>query len=367
MKALLLVLTLLMLPTLALAHQKSLEERVTELEQQNAELYHELEGKKTAGLASQLTDKITLSGLLEVEGSLQADEYANGNSESTSDLTLATAQLGLGIKGNDNISGNLLLLYEEGENNDHVSIDEATINIEYGALSGRFGKQYVPFGNFYSHFISDPLTLELGEAQETAALLSYQQEHWSVTGFVFNGDIDKTGDEDQLGDYGFSVTVTPLENLVFGASYLSDLSDTDAELVPSYGDRVGGYSAYFVAFFYDIKLSGEVLGALEDYRASELDSDGDGQGDQPLSWNVEIATDLNDDIELAARLAGSQEFAEMPELQYGACVSWKPLNQLSLSLEYLHGEFDEGFAPTDAAASPLDYRDLVTTRIAFEF
>ena len=69
---------------------------------------------------------------------------------------------------------------------------------------------------------------------------------------------------------------------------------------------------------------------------------------------------------MAARLEGSDEFAEMPELQYGAGVSWSPFDQLSLSLEYLHGEFDSALAPV-VSGSPQEDRDLVTAQLAFEF
>lgn len=152
-----------------------------------------------------------------------------------------------------------------------------------------------------------------------------------------------------------------------GASYLSDLADSGAELVDNYRHRVGGWSAYAEGITGPLKLSGEILGADRNFAAADLDADGDGKGDRPLTWNLEAATDLSETVEVALRLEGSRELAEQPDLQYGAAISWSPIPYLSLSLEYLCGAFDRRFAALDAADSPLQRRDLITTQLAIKF
>ncbi|GAB4280393.1 MAG: hypothetical protein Kow0092_36050 [Deferrisomatales bacterium] len=48
-------------------------------------------------------------------------------------------------------------------------------------------------------------------------------------------------------------------------------------------------------------------------------------------------------------------------MQYGGAVSWGAMEGVSVSVEYLHGEYDEGFG------GDLDSRDLVTAQLAVEF
>ncbi len=374
MKHLFVFLTLLFVPTLSLAAnpapqaEAEISSRMDELEKRQAEIYHTLAEKKAAGLATQITERITISGLIEVEGAAEDAELTDGTSDAASDLTLATAQLGFGVEVTDHILGDLIFLFEEGDEDSDIEVDEAAINLVNEVWFGRIGRQYLPFGAFHSHFISDPLTLELGETRETALLGGYKQDRFSLSAFVFNGDAEKAGQEDHLRDWGVSLTLTPGGGFEMGASYLSDLADTDAELVLSetnpdneYGDRVGGWSAYATAAVGKFELSAEALGAVEAFEAIDLDADGNGAGDKPLAWNLELAYYHKETLEFSARLEGSDELAGQPELQYGAGVSWAAWENVSLSLEYLRGEFDEAFG------EGLDNRNLVTAQLALEF
>jgi len=337
----------------------SVEERLQALEESQAELYHTLAEKKAAGLATRLTDRITISGLIEVEAAAESLDFADGSSDSASDLALATAQLGFGVKLTEEVRGNISFLFEEDATD--LEVDEAAIDIDYAPLFARFGRLYVPFGVFHSHFISDPLTLELGETRETALLLGYGRELFSLSAFAFNGDAERIGEEDHIRDWGASLVLTPAEGVELGGSYLSDLADSDAGLVGEYRRRVGGWSAFATVERGPFGASAEVLGATKKFDAADLDADGDGRGDRPLAWNLEVSWALLENVEVAARYEGSEEFAGQPERQYGADVSWSPWEQTTLSLEYLRGEFDRDFG------DGLDRRDLVTAQLAFEF
>jgi len=356
--------------------------RIEDLEKKQAEIYHTLAEKKDAGLASSITDRITISGLLEVEAAAADVEFKDGTSDAASDLALATAQFGLGVKLTEAISGDIIFLFEEGafgDDDTDLEVDEAAINISLGPWSGRVGRQYLPFGVFHSHFISDPLTLELGETRETAFLAGYAYGPATLSAFVFNGDAEKTRNEDHIRDWGASLVLAPTEGVELGGSYLSDLADTDASLVlfedPLLGEvneyrrRVGGWSAFFVAEHGKLGLSGEVLGATRRFAVVNLDADGDGQGDKPLAWNLEASWTLLENVELALRYEGSREFAGQPERQYGIDASWSPWENTTLSLEYLRGEFDRAFIGdlVSSTGSPADKRDLVTAQLAFEF
>ncbi len=387
MKKILIAILILFTPTLAAAghdlepgqiaqaypREKVLEKRLETLEQKQTEIYHTLAEKKTAGLAEKITEKITISGLIEVEAAAEDVEFSDNTTDAGSDLILATAQIGLGLKATEHISGDVIFLFEEDETD--LEVDEAAINLTNDVLFGRFGRQYLPFGVFNSHFISDPLTLELGETRETALLAGYQRDHFNLSAFLFNGDAEKVGEEDHLRDWGASLTVTLLEDLEFGASYLSDLADTDVELLllskadNQYEHRVPGWSAYAIIGFGPFELAGEFLGATKSFKATDLDENGDGSGDKPVAWNFELAFYPATNVELALRYEGSNEFADQPENQYGAAASWGPWEHITLSVEYLRGRFDSDFAveAVNGDGSPADERDLVTAQVAFEF
>ena len=376
MKIILMVLSLMILVPVAgwgePQTNSSVEERLQTLEREQQDLadkfseyqtepYHTLEGKKAAGLGTMIADRLSLSGLLELEGYFESVKDRDGNSDSQSDLTLATAQLSFGVLISEMVSGDVSLLYEEDETD--LEVDEAAINLEYNGWFGRLGQQYVPFSPFYSHMISDPMTLELGETRETAVLGGYRTNLVAVELFVFNGDAEEEGGEDHINDYGVHLTVYPTPGLEVGVGYLSDLADSDAELLENeeYQSRTGGASAYFVWEFSDYGLSAEYVGATEDFDAEDLDMNGDGSGDRPMAWNTEFAWYPQSFLEFAVRVEGSDEYYDQPELQYGAKVGWSPMEHLSLALEYLHGEFDKDFS------DDLDKRELVVTQLALEF
>jgi hypothetical protein len=348
----------------------SIEERLEKLEKTDAELYHTLAGQKEAGLASRIAERITLSGLLEVEAASGRLKYRDADNDAASDLTLATAQLTFGAKVTDSISADLSFLYEEGATD--LEVDEAAINFAAGPWKARIGQQYLPFGVFYSHFISDPLILGLGETRDTAVIAGYGNDLFDLSAFAFNGRADQNTGEDHIDDWGASLTFTPVEGLSVGGSYLSDLADSNAELLADedgnsvWQRRVAGYSAHIIYAIGPVDLSGEYLGAARAFDAGDLDYDADGKGDRPRAWNIEAALDLRENVELALRYEGSREFAEQPERQYGIDLSWAPVERVSLSLEYLRGTFDRDFAPVDGDRI-ADYRDLVTAQMAVEF
>lgn len=343
----------------------SLEERLQGLEARQAELYHTLVEKKAAGLASSITDRLTFSGLLEIEAAAEKLRLADGSSAAASDLSVATVQFGLGARINATMSGNIIALFEEDAT--ALDVDEATIDFAQGHWSVRIGRQYLPFGTFHSHFVSDPLTLALGESRATALLVGYKEDLVTLSTFAFNGAVEKSAAEDQISDGGASLTLTPRDGLELGASYLSDLAESNAELLLApYARRVGGWSAFAHLEHGPIVYEAEYLAAERAFAAADLDGDGDGQGDLPRAWNLECAFRPAENLELAVRYEGSDEFASQPERQYGMSASWSPAEHVTLALEYLRGAFAPAFS-VDADGNIRDKRDLVSAQLAVAF
>ncbi len=81
----------------------------------------------------------------------------------------------------------------------------------------------MPFGVYYSHFVSGPI-LGFGETQTDGMTLSYgPDDRLDVLAFVYQGRADKSGSDGDSLDWGFALEGSPNEIGSFGISSLSDL------------------------------------------------------------------------------------------------------------------------------------------------
>ncbi len=275
-----------------------------------------------------ISESIKFSGAVEVEVGYEKTEPAQGASEDSSDIALATAELGIDAAITDGVEGHVLFLYEDDED---VAVDEAFITITSDVAAGNLpwyaslGKLYVPFGSFESHFISDPLTLELGEARETAIVAGVEHDWMNMALGIFNGDINKAGKDDHIakfvasGVFNLPEDTAPGFGFSAGVSYISDISDSNgltdfiaeefsSEEVQSY---VQGFSAFISATFAEkFAVEAEYLGTLDEYEENpDL---------KPQSWNFEFAFTPIEVLELALRYGGSDKTLKfLPDTQYG--------------------------------------------------
>jgi hypothetical protein len=228
------------------------------------------------------------------------------------------------------------------------------------------GRQYIPFGNYDSVFVSDPNTLLLGETNEGAVVVGYRfgGEMVDISAGVFNGRASETGDDDAIDSIVASVSATPQENLTLGASYTNNLASADtfnAFVVDPEGldSLVGGWSVFATFSFLErVTLIGEFAAALESFKAGELYDAADTLERKPSAWNLELAITVLEDLEIGARYGGSDDGGAdfMPETQYGAVVNWG-IYGCNLAFEYLHDDFED-----DARKI-----DTFTTQLAVEF
>ncbi len=312
---------------------------------------------------------VALSGLLEVEVEYEKIDRKEGEDEESSDLKLSTFELGVDVDAIKYVHAHALLLWEE-DDTEPIDLDEGIITL--GAeedfpyyLSA--GKLYVPFGVFESHFISDPLILELGETRETAVMLGYEDELVSASLGAFKGDVKKAGKDSHINNLVASLGINPIESLSLGLSWISDIADSDGltDLIPENedGDRevdefVGGISGIILIELEPLAISGEYLGALKKFKDIPVPGEepSELEGMKPRAWNIELSWVFQEDWEAALRYEGSDDFPEFPENQCGICVSWGIFPNTSLSAEYLYGEFKND-----------DKRNLTTAQLALEF
>ena len=303
---------------------------------------------------------LTLHGLLEIEAFYTKPD--DGDEES--DLTLATAELALEATLNEMVGGHLTLLYEEEEDaEDDLNVDEAVISLRSpGRVFGQtpalhFGRMYVSFGTFNSYMVSDPLTLELGETRNTAALFALEGDFWSLATGTFNGDVDAAGDNDNLDTWLAALHFTVGDNLSFGGSYLSDLAESDIGLVQDsslYTESVPAASAFVSAQYGQLGFEVEYLAALEDFDADVVMIEEDLTGDQPQAYNLELAWMISERMQAAGRYEKAKDFLDDME-RFGGTISYGFFGHMVVALEYLRSETDTEDADTVTAQLALEF------------
>lgn len=301
--------------------------------------------------------KVRFSGIVEVDMGTARTKDATGHKESSSDVTLATALLNADATINQYINGHLAVLYEEDpwdSGNNTLGLDEAVIGVNGGETLPAYanaGRMYVPFGHFESHFISDPLTLTLGETNDTAVVAGFANDTLDVNAGVFKGKVKETGSHEQINSVVASAILSlPAASdegvsVSGGVSYLSNLAASDgleAETTTTgeVADRAGGVSAfvslaYGERFFFDA----EYLGALDNFADGDF-SFSDANNRQPRAWNLEAAVKIASRTEFALRYAGSDEAGSfLAEDEYGAVLLYQLFDETSVAIEYLFQEF----------------------------
>jgi len=324
---------------------------------------------KLAGLLGNWADKIHPGACIEVEASYEDYNFHDPSKRDTdtSDLVLATVEIGFDVDIAKHVKASLFFLYEEDATD--FDVDQGIITID-GAdvvpLYVDLGKMYIPFGMFESHFIRDPLTLELGETNESAAVGGFRNDLLELSVGAFNGDIDETGEENHINNYLASAcftlpeTTVPDLNLTAGISWVSNIADSDAlqeEATATIKNHIGGFNTFIIASLLDrFFFNAEYLGAIDDFKAGELSFDG-GKSYRPEAWTIEFAYGVTDSLNLAVCYEGSNDCGDfLPEKQFGGVVSYDLFKHTSVALEYLYGKFEN-----------KDTRHLMTTMLAIEF
>jgi hypothetical protein len=337
---------------------KSLEDRIKQLE--------EAMGRTPAG--AKWFERIQVSGLIEVEAGYQEIDKGDPaeSDEKNGDVDLATTELVFDARVAAGVDGHVMIKYEDGE----LFVDEGFVTLSGGDALPAYliaGRQYIPFGNFDSHFVTDPNTLILGETNEGAVVGGYRLggDMVDIALGLFNGRANEAGEDDTVDSFVAAVVVKPLESVLFGASYTSNLAGSDAlseVLVDANSEidsLVGGWSAFAsVEFLERYYLIAEYVAAVEDFNANELYPTAVAKARQPSAWNLELGIALAEGLEVAARYGGSDDGAVfLPESQYGAVISWGVFENTSLALEYLHDEYEDD----------VQDADTVTAQLAVEF
>lgn len=301
-----------------------------------------------------LNSSIQISGLVEAELITSREKDVN-ETTSSSDLSLATAQLIAKAEVNQYVSGNLTFLYEETNDNDTINIDEAIITLKgdnNNSLYINIGRQYLPFGRFKSHFITDPGTLILGETNDTAVVAGYASEIMDLNIGVFKGTIreNNTGDRINSAVASLSLSIPNTEedrlSLSCGGSYLSHLTNSDnledESIHGTTTDTVGGWSTFISLSYNDrLFLDGEYLGATKDFAIDDFNFSSP-ENMRPGAWNIEAAARVLEGTEFALRYGASKEAGSLlAQDEYGAALLYNIFQSTNLTIEYLYQKYSD--------------------------
>ncbi len=311
-------------------------------EEDSVRLYRTREEQREAGLARQLTPWLSATTLLEAETGRErvaVDDARNfWRHESNASL-----QIGLEATPTAWLKGESVLEYDTDV--DKLRADEYILAAEWGAWELAVGKMYLPFGEFFSRFVTGPV-LEFGETRDTAATLAYDfSDRFDVSISVYQGvarEVDGAGRE---LDWTFALEAWPDQDLSIGLSLQTDLADSDERLLADQDNRfvrkVPGLSGYLLWIGDGFEVTFEALGATRSFREFESDRD------RPVAWNLELGLFLHPKLELALRIEGSRKLEDAPRTQYGAAATLLLHRNTTLTLELLHARFDGNLATDD--------------------
>lgn len=332
-----------------------------QVNEESARLYTSRKEQRETGIKHKLTPWLTLAGLAEADWESKSYAAESSNRVDREQDPGSNLQLAINIDPNEMFEANIV--YEYDSQDRMWTLDEGVLTIEVDDWELTLGKHDLAFGEFFSNFATGPI-LELGEIKQTGATLSYELEETIKFSFsAYRSSPHKIDSSDRL-DFGFSITSWLTDDFSFGLSYLSDLADSDRQLLDDFGNvyeqRISGMSTYFLWVKHEYELSIEVLGATGKF--SEFESD----RNQPWAWNIELSYCISPSFTCAFRLEGSQELQDEPEIQGGVALNYRLYKYASLSFDMLHGRY-KGMLATDENSQPYKSVNTVAAQLSIAF
>lgn len=307
-------------------------------DQEIAELKQRIEALEQRRSSQPSGNSLNWSGALELEAS-----YLNNyNGDSSTDLVVATAFLAVEKQLQPNLVAAMSFLYEEDDT--PFDLDEAYLTYgvnEHVAVTG--GQIYLPFGQYPTAVISDPLTLDLGETLATAAMLSYGKDDYELHGYVFRGNSNTDGDAIETFGGRLHKNFSYQDGAgFFSVDFISNLlsSDSLSDAGVDFDDKAPGIA---VATHWENQAwgaSAEYVSALKD-----IDSEAPGLvGDKkPATWHLECFFHQpisSYDVTLAASVQHSKDalLLGLPEWRWVVSASTPIFSNLAVSAQLFADE-----------------------------
>ncbi len=308
--------------------------------------------------------EVNYSGFIRVDGTLKNEESASGADTSSSDFKSSLVLLKLDAKASEQVMGYAIFKWL-GSDTDRVYIDQAVIDIKPKDTGLEFilGKHYLPTAAFNSSFMTDSQGIVLAETREHAVTALYSVGIATISGALYNGDVQETGeDDDHIDGLVARLDLQFNDDLSVGTSLISSIADsntlsgTDGVNGGTIQDSVAGFAANISYGFAKFQLDAEYITALDEFQAGELVFDG-GRAYQPQVFTFEAKYDLGGDSFVAGRIETGEDGGDViAENVYGVIYQTPFLDYLTFAAEYQREEYETN-----------DNLDKLTLRIKYNF
>ncbi|MCB1614857.1 MAG: LbtU family siderophore porin, partial [Pseudomonadales bacterium] len=283
--------------------------------------------------------------------------YSEGyTGDDHSDMTVASVEMELAVSVNPYTTAVITALYEEDDSN--LDIDTAFIhfgNTDKTPFSLTLGQQYLPFGLYESSMINDPLTLEIAETRETAAVLSWAHKGFTANLYAFNGDIDHDStSNDVIHNFGGRLGYYN-DTAGIGIDYINNLADSDAisDLLSDFSggqilrDNIEAHTLHAYLEMGDTRLVAEMLssGGFSQNDVTRINTDagmiaaGSSVQKSPEAWQLELSHRLEAFNRewvgaLSAQETDDTLFLGLPRKRHSISFGTEVVENIGLSLEY---------------------------------
>jgi Ca2+-binding EF-hand superfamily protein len=206
------------------------------------------------------------------------------------------------------------------------------------------GHASIPFGEYNSHFKTDPMIQVLGEVEAWYVSAGYDSDAGGANLTVFRGH-DNAGDYDLVAHGEIEV----IKGMDVGAAWTSDLSESKElrslkhdlkiegiERTFPTGSSVMGLSAFFQWETNRFDLDAEFVMAVKSFRAGVLAE----SPRKPWAFDIEGAIRPVDQWEISARFEMSRGIPKGPPWRVGIGMSYGICKYATVSIEFLIGPTD---------------------------
>jgi hypothetical protein len=262
------------------------------------------------------------------------------------------------------MDGTISFLYEEGATD--FGVDSAFVTNRWGdehVITASFGLQSLQLGVYDSRFATDSLVLEMTDASDTSAMVTYEWNHLTAGLYGYNGVSKKDEQSDYFHGFGLYAQFENSENKLLGFierlrfGYLAHAADSalvyehadNAETEDDEGLRLtespGVLDAQAKFSLGDFSVIGEYAWMRNKFSdSSELIYDS--KGATFKSWQTELAWQFMEKWSAQIGVQGTQEalVLELPKSRYLAGVSWEVNDFMNLNAEY---KINKDYGTTD--------------------
>ena len=307
-------------------------------------IYRNPEERREAGLGKKITEWLKFGGVIELEKERKKNKIKGKDNTEDPDTELAI-ELGFEVEYDDWLEAEVLFAIEDNGRRHYQELDEGLVGVNLGEWGLKVGRLYVPFGAYYSHFIEGPL-LEFGQTRGDAVLMDYTfLDSIELAAYVFDSKVDRRENHNEV-DWGVNVEyVSEDESIRIGAGYISDLSESEEEILFDFNNnflrRVPAWNAYALIGMQSFEFTAEILRATHAFQEFPKETD------QPFAYNLELAYFPLESVQVSVRGEHSEELEDEPAWQYGISGTWAIWENVTVSVDYLYGRYKERFAFDD--------------------